>query len=332
VALPTSSLSLAVRSVADFLAEGLGGDEGEITVTVGSPHDAIQAPSDLGHRVNLFLYRIEPDAHAPSPAPDRPLRLRLHCLVTAFGIDGENISAGETDLRLLGEVIRLFHEHPTLEGDDHDGGTVRLHAVFEPLTPDVLSSVWSNQHETSLRPSVAYEVSVVLVASRRKYVAGPLTGALGLGVGPVDAVPSAQPAAPEVPRTEVDVTRDDWVPHIAWVAGGRASYALTIRRSDLAPLAVWIAGRTDAKVSLRWQTWHRETGWTDGATVEAAARASAIDPETAAAASVSGVTPPAFSAPGQATLRAVRSWTRPDGGTIELQSNVILLTVVEDVA
>src|SRR4029079_15656182 len=102
-----------------------------------------------------------------------------------------------------------------------------------------------------------YEIALAPVFPRTKRIAGPLTAAVALAVN-TDEPPALQ--GPLVPRTEVDAQADDWVPHLAWVAGGEASYALTM--SELADVQVWIAGRTTDTVTLRWQIWRRATGWT----------------------------------------------------------------------
>jgi hypothetical protein len=41
--------------------------------------------------------------------------MRLYCLISAFGAPLDNVSAGENELRVLGEVMRLFHESPVLD-------------------------------------------------------------------------------------------------------------------------------------------------------------------------------------------------------------------------
>ena len=141
--LPPSSLSRVCRSVADFLSAEIDAIQNSIRVMIGNPADASK-DATTEHRVNLFFYLMEPTGFGPDAAPDEVWHLRLHCLVTAFGVDELPVSAGENDLRLLGEVLRAFHETPILGPLDLDGDTVRLHVVFSPLTLDQIKHTLLN--------------------------------------------------------------------------------------------------------------------------------------------------------------------------------------------
>src|SRR5205814_802178 len=99
VALPTSTLSRVCRSVQDFLSDGLDAADQSIQVTVGSPGSAPPPTNgDTHHRINLFFYRIAPFGFGTDGAPDQVGWIRLHCLITAFGVLEDKISGGENDL------------------------------------------------------------------------------------------------------------------------------------------------------------------------------------------------------------------------------------------
>jgi Pvc16 N-terminal domain len=335
-----SSLSLACRSMADFLAERLGTTDEAVLVTLGTPKDAVDSGSDSGHRLNLFFYRIEPGGFGPHPGPDQPWPLRVHCLVTAFSVAEDNVSSGENDLRILGEVVRIFHEHPVLAPVGVNGTTVRLHAVFQPLGLDDLNHIWSTQGDVTLRPSVAYELSLAPIVPRVASHPAPLAGGLGLAVGPLTEAgdpPLPETAAllePEVAATRVDVRRGDWVPHVCWVIGGSCRYALTLPLGSAALQAlqplVWIAGVPGEQVTLRWETWSAAGGWRPGPSAAAPVGGPAIDPNAAATAPTTAVTLPFEDRAGQATLHAERTWTRPDGAPVTLRSNPLLVTLHEE--
>jgi len=152
MALPRSSLSRVCRAIADFVSVGLDASANSIQVMVGSPASAAPAATDTTHRVNLFFYRIEPAGFFTGNTPGDPWWVRLHCLVTGFGIEEEQVSAGENDLRLLGEVMRIFHETPVQSALTVGDETFRLQVVFLPLGADDLNHIWSTQGDVSYLP------------------------------------------------------------------------------------------------------------------------------------------------------------------------------------
>src|SRR5688572_18989067 len=154
MALPPSSLSLTCRSIADFLSTRLDAAQNNIKVRIGNPAGAVQGEGDNDHRVNLFFYRLETNAFGPAAAPDEIWLLRLCCLVTSFGVDEDQISAGENDLRLLGAVLSAFHERPVLDPVTINGTTVRAQVVFQSLGVEEVNNLWATQGDVPYRPSV----------------------------------------------------------------------------------------------------------------------------------------------------------------------------------
>src|SRR5262245_66647364 len=65
--------------------------------------------------------------------PNQTLWIRVYCIITAFSVDEDRISAGESDLRLIGEVLRLFHETPVLAPIDVGGEVMQAQMVLQPL-------------------------------------------------------------------------------------------------------------------------------------------------------------------------------------------------------
>ncbi len=142
MALPKSSLSQVCKAIADFVGDRLQASKHSMRVTIGCPSDA--APSDGEHTINLFFCRIEPAGFFTGGTPGDTWWVRLQCLVTGFGSSEEKISAGENDLRLLGEVMRLFHENPVLPEltvGDETFRSMALMAVAE--MPLFSESSWS---------------------------------------------------------------------------------------------------------------------------------------------------------------------------------------------
>lgn len=148
-------------------------------------------PPDLARRgkrkaqVNLFLYQTMvngawrnldmPRQVRSGEAATPPLALNLHYLITAYGrgeADDDNEAVGH---RVLGSLMSVLHDHPLLGRDEirdalPDSG---LSDQFERLriTPftmplEEMSKLWT-AFQTQYRLSVGYEVTVVLIDSRR---------------------------------------------------------------------------------------------------------------------------------------------------------------------
>jgi uncharacterized protein DUF4255 len=181
MSLPYSSLSRVCRSVADFVGAELEASVNSVRVLIGSPAEAAK-DAETEHRINLFFYRVEPSGFGFGLSPGESWLLRVHCLITAFGAAEGSVSSGENDLRLLGEVIRVFHEKPILPPLDLDGLTVRMQAVFEPLTLDQINHLWATQGDVTYRPSVAYEMSLLPVIPKVLDVAAPQVSAVDVSV------------------------------------------------------------------------------------------------------------------------------------------------------
>lgn len=334
--LVASSLAQVCRSVATHLAAELRAPQHDISVVIGTPHDAAHGSSAGGkHRLNLFFYRFEPSEFQAALQPFDPWQLRLHCLVTAFSAEVQNQSVGESDLRILGEVLRVLHEAPVLQEVAVDGWPVRLQAVYQPLSVEQLNQLWSTQGDTPLRPSLSFELAVSPVVPAVTDPGAPLTGAFGVGVSPslaYDDPATVRVDAPVVPAVGVPTGRPDWAPHICLVLGDTCGYTIALELgsqalTDFTP-AVWVAGRPGSQVSFEWDTWSPQDGWsTEQTSMSSPIVDQLIDPGQAAAALTVGIPVPFEDHPGQAVLVAVRDWERPDGTVVRLRSNPVVVTL-----
>jgi hypothetical protein len=337
--LPRSSLSLVCRAVADFISVGLDASAHSIQVMIGSPASAVPAATDTTHRINLFFYRIEPSGLFPGDTPGDPWWVRLHCLITGFGIEEEQISAGENDVRLLGEVMRLLHEHPVLPAMTVDEETFRLQLVYVPLEIDDINHIWSMQGDVTYRPSIAYEMTLVPVLPRDRRVEAPLVGRVGSEVRtlPVDrtAPYGGRMAAPPVVRSTVNSQYPGWAPIICFVIEESCAQSLCFVRGssqlDEFNPRIWVAGETGSPVTLTWQRWTSTMGWHDVALVTPTiATTPTLDPQMVhTAVTVAVPFPPGLvEEGGQAVLYARRNWVRGgDGVTVTVRSNPLLLTI-----
>lgn len=335
MALPLSSLSRLCRSIADFLGAELEANSNSIRVLLGSPADAAKE-FDTDHRVNLFFYLVEPSGFG-SFDPDETWLVRLHCLVTAFGIAENQVSSGENDLRLLGAVLRVFHENPVLPAYDLDGNAVRAQVVFNPLTLDQINHIWSTQGDVAYRPSAAYEMALAPIPPSEPRLGGPLVGSIGvevfhdLGLHPFGGTV----LAPVVTARAVETARPDWTPRLCLVSGGACAESLSfeVGSPELAAFTpqAWIAGLPGSPVTLRWESWEADKGWTSLSDhVDAQATSISLDPSAAGSATTVPAPMPFKDKPGQLVLYAVRNATRfPDGLAIQVRSNPVLINLYE---
>jgi len=332
--LPASSLSQICREVATFIGAQLDATALSIRVLLGTPADAAKEDKST-HRLNLLFYRFDPSPIQAGLHPGDPWQLRLYCLITPFGAKEDLVGAGEMDLRLIGEVLRIFHENPILAPATIDGEDVHLHAIYHPPDATEINNLWTTMGgEVAYRPSLIYEFAVAPVVPKKPRVPSPLVGAAG-----VEATPSLQrPAsfsgsvydAPTGARTAA--TGDDWAPIICFVLHGvcAQSVSFPLGSTELAvPFQTWIAGKPGEAVSLLWDIWDAASGWRrSGAPVIAAATTPAIDPEGAASATLFAMSLPFNDHVGQALLHAERTYTRlSDGAVLTVRSNLLLVTL-----
>jgi hypothetical protein len=181
-ALAIAAVTTTLRAMLDTaLALAFGG----VDVSTLPPD---KARTGVGDQINLFLYNTSidsalrntpPRTSRPGESGEPALPLRLQYLVTAYG-QNDNDAFGH---RLLGEVMRVLHDHPLLSRDEIRDATTGplpdsdLHTQVERvrITPlslnlEEMSKLWMT-FQTQFRISAAYEVSVVLIDSSRPAVA-----------------------------------------------------------------------------------------------------------------------------------------------------------------
>ena len=170
MALPESSLSIVCSAIYTFVHTGVGAAANVINVSMGAPAEV--SDNEDEHRLNLFFYRFEPGGFEASAHPNDPWRVRIFCMITAFGADEGGVLAGENELRILGEVIRIFRERPVMDAVAVGSEQVRLQAVFTPATDEQINQIWSTQGDTSYHPSVVYEMALALHSACTSFPGG----------------------------------------------------------------------------------------------------------------------------------------------------------------
>lgn len=341
---PSSSLSVICDHIRDFVRTGIDAAANNVGVTVGSPGGL-----DTGteHLLNLFFYRFEPSGFESGARPVVPWNIRMFCMVTPFAIDeqdgaGSTVSAGENDMRILGDVMRVFHENPILPVVNANGVGVRTRIVFMSTSDEQINQIWSTQGDEYYRPSAVYEMSLTPIVPRELMPEPAIVGEIGLEVranGNRHAAFGGIVAGPPVPAQNVDFGDPGWTPATALVWKGDLfqTLSLDVDGADFAAFTpeVWLAGDPAATVQLVWQAW-RTTGWESvGAPQNATPLGSFIDPDDipVGAPGFPIVAPlpeaPAASAASlQLMLFAERSFTLHAGGPTEVaRSAPILITL-----
>jgi len=336
MALPDSSIALACRSVVDFVRQRFRDDGQTIRVMLGSPATAHPAANETDHRVNFFFHRFEPSSFDADVTPGETWWLRAHCLVTAFGVNEHNVSAGDNDLRLLGAVVRYFHEKPVMSAVNDQGESLRIKVVFQTLSLDDINRLWSTQKDVAYRPSLAYEMALVPVVPATRTIPGPRTAALGLEVRGQTAAGlafSGAVRAPEVEPFTVNTSVEGWAPRICFVVGGQAAQSLSFQvgsgeLSAFTPSTL-VAGAVGAPVTLEWEVWDAAAGWrAGGATASTTIARASLDPEALPTGDEVSIALPFKDHPGQAVLYARRTYARgADGVQVQVRSNPLLVNL-----
>jgi hypothetical protein len=340
--LPESSLSIICNSISQFVGASLNAAANHITVSIGAPAEV--ADNDEDHRLNLFFYRIEPGGFDADAHPNDPWRVRMFCLITAFGILEDGITAGENELRLLGEVLRIFHETPVLGAVTVNGEQVRLQVVFSPVTDEQINQVWSTQGDTTYRPSVIYEMALAPIMPSTLRVEPAVVGAIGSQALTVRsgrfATFSGTALAPQVPFQAVDIDNPRWAPAMCWLYLGECAHTLSfdVDGAEFGAFTprIWLAGDPAQSVDLIWEIWD-SSGWRSvGVPLAAAPFSTAIDPANIPAA-VPGTFPldltlpvsiPAGENAAQGLLHATRSVALvPGQPPVAVRSNPLLISL-----
>lgn len=262
-----SALSLVGNVVRNVLLNELHEDPGTIDVTIDTPAAASKSfqPSAGKSLLNLFFYRVEPSGFYDSAGAHNRWYIRVFCLMTVFSTDetdnGTTIPQGEIDLRVLGEVLRYFHENPLLDAMS-DVGT-RLQVVLNALSSQEINQIWSTQGDVPYRPSLLYEFALLPIEPKT-FAPPPLP--VVAGGAHVDTFAEMTPTPPkkpdvwESPLIEAGLGAD-WVPALSFVAKGTATQSLLLKNGPGLTVPLWLAGPVSGKADLVWQKIGEKGAW-----------------------------------------------------------------------
>jgi hypothetical protein len=176
------AIAAVTATLRSLLATGVG-----ISEVTARPLDLARGNNGNGDQLNLFLYQALPDAAwrnrdmprqtKPNETGLPPLPLTLYYLLTAYSGDENDTSAH----KLLGNAMGVLHDHPLLSAAEIKNATSagsgledsdlheqleRVRITLQPLTFEEISKLWTT-FQTHYRTSAAYQVSLVLIESKR---------------------------------------------------------------------------------------------------------------------------------------------------------------------
>lgn len=281
--LPASSLSRAAHGLRDLLMKRIEEFDDIDRIKIGHPGDTIKDLEDLNENcLNLFFYDVNYDGYPSDGTSENPFYVRLHCLITAVGHKSQepeeagsnnqrDVSKGENELRLIGEVMRILHEQSVLSVDDDDHHEIaQLQVIPYTMNLDSLNHIWSTQSDTSYRLSVAYEMALAPVPHTLPSDISPLVGdSRMVSWGTMTRPPAKEKDGaislkPAVEYLEIDTSGEEWMPHICFVEQIDASqkklhYVFKVEGNLDETMDILIAGRNNGKVTLVWNIWRRKT-------------------------------------------------------------------------
>ncbi|NOY65346.1 MAG: DUF4255 domain-containing protein [Nitrospirae bacterium] len=143
-------------------------------ITFKSPKE-IKDEGGSANKVSIFLYHIHENPYIRNAEPLRvndsllqppPLSLDLLYLVTPYS----NYKTQEKII--LGKVMQIFHDNPILTGtvlkESLSGTDEEIKLLFNPISLDDLTKIWSAFQEVAYRLSVSYMVTPIRIDSTRQ--------------------------------------------------------------------------------------------------------------------------------------------------------------------
>jgi hypothetical protein len=267
----SDSLAIAAvtATIRNLLFLGVSADVAGADVTA-KPPDKVRA-GNQGNRVNVFLYQTSMDAAwrnedmpgqvLPGEVGHPPLALNLYYLITAYGLDDDELLAH----RLLGRAMAVLHDHPLLGADeinaaltesDLDQQVERVRITPQPMTVEEMSKLWTT-FQTQYRMSAAYQARVVLIESRLPVRTAPPVlargdaGDVGVLVRPTLLLPIPTIDGLVLPNEQASALLGDRVVLTGHDLGGLDSIVVEHRRMD-APFTIGLAPDDVTEASVEW--------------------------------------------------------------------------------
>jgi len=145
------------------------------------PEIALNSPREIKddggspNKVSIFLYQIHENIYLKNEEPLRmsdtvmrvpPMALDLLYLVTPYSNDKTQ------EKYILGKAMQIFHDNKVLTGSilqgALSGSDEEVKLLFNPISLDDLTKIWSAFQDVAYRLSVSYMVTPVRIDSSRE--------------------------------------------------------------------------------------------------------------------------------------------------------------------
>ncbi len=275
--LPVNAISIAANKLRMLLLSEISDLSTISQISIGQPKGTFEDEVDK-NQLNLFFYNVSYEGYPADGLNEDPFYVKLYCLITAVGAKGVagSPSAGENDLRLIGEVMRVLHQQPVISVDNGNNVEIaQLQIVPHKLNLDNLNHIWSTQGNKPYRLSVAYEMALAPIPLAVAVERSPLLGEPQIVVwgamkrSPEKELDGLVSQKPLVKYLEIDTDRKDWKPHICLFKNIQPSreseklhYVFKVE-ADFdgnfdGEMKILIAGKNNGKVKLVWNIWRRK--------------------------------------------------------------------------
>ncbi|KQC04754.1 MAG: hypothetical protein APR53_02790 [Methanoculleus sp. SDB] len=154
---------------ADWTAPGTISDFQKPLITFDSPKD-VQGQISTGNKLCIYLYQIMENVYLKNHEPEiieenrtsfSPLYLDLHYLIVPF------CEKKRDEKLILGTIIQIFANQSVLHENLLKGNLGKtdqiMRILFNPLTVDELTKIWSAFQTTGYHPALSYIVTPVPV-------------------------------------------------------------------------------------------------------------------------------------------------------------------------
>jgi hypothetical protein len=147
---------------------------------ITKPEVILESPEEIEDekkaKVSLFLYQIFENPYLKNEEPAQfddtnlllpPQSLDLLYLVTPYSKDRTQ------EKYILGKVMQIFYDNSILTGTVLQGASLRetdeeIKLIFNPISLEDLTKIWSAFRKVPYRLSISYLVTPVKIDSRRK--------------------------------------------------------------------------------------------------------------------------------------------------------------------
>lgn len=270
-----SALSVAANELRSLLADELE----DITVSqirIGYPKETFVNMSNTTSYLNLFFYNVKYDGYPSDGLSGDPFYVRIYCLITPISAKNGTPSSGENDLRYIGEIMRILHEHPYLSiANSNNVEVAQLQIIPHSLSLDDLNHVWSTQGDTPYRLSIAYEIALAPILLAQAVERSPLVSTpFVVTWGAIKRAPEQERDGlinlqPTVDYFEINTDLAQWTPQIAVVENinnvpENLHYVFNKKDNLDQEFDLLIAGKKGETVKIFWNIWRIRT---DGSVV-----------------------------------------------------------------